>query len=101
MCDVKIIPNGDADINASIRVLEAVWVAGATQVSVVRANPVVIEMSVISGTSDVECNECEIALCTQACQRERRIVRAQRQVEVDEAALIRSTAHLREVVLHG
>lgn len=108
MSDVKIIINGDADIELAVTALEALWAAGASQVSLVRNAPVAIDISVITGTEhgmpsrtdSMECNECGITLCTH-CRHEQAIARAQQQVEADEAALIRSTERLREVVIHG
>lgn len=99
---IKIIPEGDADLESAIAALEAAWAAGATGVTIQRELPAVIEMSVItSGADNVSCRDCDVILCSIECQngrRGRRIAELQQQYSEQEKALEDTAAQLREVI---
>jgi len=50
MSDIKIIVNGDAELELAISVLEAAWAGGATSISLNRAAPTAVKMTVETPT---------------------------------------------------
>jgi len=88
---IKIIPDGDADLEAAIAACEALWAAGAPSVTIERPAPI-IEVAIIAKTCgaacDARCRECQI-------------MQLEKLHEEQEKALNETTARLREAVLHA
>ena len=88
---IKIIPDGDADLEAAIAACEALWVAGAQSVTIERPAPVV-ETAVFASSCgpacEARCHECQI-------------MQLEKLHEQQEQALNETAARLREVVIHA
>ncbi|MDU1061655.1 MAG: hypothetical protein E7A34_00260 [Leclercia adecarboxylata] len=104
MNGIRIIVPADTEIDVVYSMIAAAWNAGATRVSVERAIPVTVDMSVsIEGfvcDGREECNECEITLCSTACQevkRQRNVAALVAQYDKQEAALLKTADELRRV----
>lgn len=90
---IKIIQNGDADLEAALAACEAALLAGADGVSIERTIPVVMEMPAFTGASDCS------STCTVGC-RECELTRLQTQYTEEEAQLHRTGDKLRRVAAH-
>lgn len=99
---MKIIPDGDADLEAALAAAEAAIMAVTAGVTVERPALVVAEKSADTiGPDSVGCRECEAMICTVGCQngrRSRKIAKLQQQYSEQERALEKTAAQLREVI---
>lgn len=99
---IKIIPDGDADLEAALAAAEAAILAGSAGVTIQRKLPAVIEMSVITpGGDNASCRDCDVILCGIECQngrRGRRVAELKQQYSEQEKALEDTAAQLREVI---
>ncbi|WP_368766751.1 hypothetical protein [Enterobacter hormaechei] len=99
---IKIIPDGDADLEAALAAAEAAIMAGTAGVTVERPALIVAEKSAdTTGPDSVGYRECEAMICTVECQngrRGRKIAELQQQYSEQEQALEKTAAQLREVI---
>lgn len=129
MSEIKLIVNGDPEVDVLVSGIEAMLLSGATSITIERVAPVTVEMAVIAGvTAHCEgcnlactgahhnqvsgadyrdchaaaCNECEATLCSAECQYQRAIANAQREYDAALENLKRAGSNIQKVVnAHG
>jgi hypothetical protein len=103
MSGIKVIINGDPELEVLIPGLEAMWAAGATSITIERSAPVAMEMSVIAGEPEWnnDCSDCDRVICPVFCRdarHQQRVEQCQREYAQAETNLRRAEENLREVV---